>query len=86
MDKGLLSSKEKKRQRGKIQINRELCKGCKYCVISCPEGAITMDKRFNSMGYFTAYFEHPERCKGCAICAQMCPEIAIEVWRERDEG
>lgn len=83
MDKDLLSLKGKKRQRGKIEINRELCKGCKYCVISCPEGAIIMDKRFNSMGYFTAHFGYPEKCKGCAICAQMCPEIAIEVWWKR---
>lgn len=81
MDKDLLS-KKKRKQKGRIVINKELCKGCRYCLISCPEGAISMDKKFNSMGYFTANFEYPERCKGCAICAQMCPEIAIEVWRD----
>ncbi|MCI0469235.1 MAG: ferredoxin family protein [Nitrospirae bacterium] len=73
----------KKKAKGKIVIDRDLCKGCKYCVIYCPKGLIVMDGTFNSMGYFPAMFEDKEReCTGCAICAQMCPEIAIEVWRE----
>ncbi|MDA8215731.1 MAG: ferredoxin family protein [Nitrospiraceae bacterium] len=71
-----------KKIKGKIVINRELCKGCKYCIMACPKGSIAINKKFNSMGYFPAHFEHPEKCTGCAICAQMCPEIAIEVWRE----
>jgi 2-oxoglutarate ferredoxin oxidoreductase subunit delta len=72
----------KKEMKGKIVINRELCKGCKYCIMACPKGSIVIDNKFNGMGYFPAYFKHPEKCTGCAICAQMCPEIAIEVWRE----
>jgi len=66
--------------KGKIVIARELCKGCKYCVISCPKGAITVEKQFNKMGYFPAQFENMDRCTGCGFCAQMCPELAIEVW------
>ncbi|TAN45030.1 MAG: 4Fe-4S dicluster domain-containing protein [Nitrospirae bacterium] len=71
-----------KKQRGKIIIDRELCKGCRYCIISCPEKALSTEKAFNEIGYFPAFFEHPERCTGCAVCAKMCPDIAIEVWRE----
>jgi len=73
---------EKKQKRGKIIIDAELCKGCKYCVMSCPNGSITIHDKFNSMGYFPAHFTHHEKCTGCAICAMMCPDIAIEVWRE----
>lgn len=72
----------KKKNKGNILIDKNLCKGCKYCIMACPNASIVIDKKFNSMGYFPAHFEHSERCTGCAICAQMCPEIAIEVWRD----
>ncbi|NCO83779.1 MAG: tungsten formylmethanofuran dehydrogenase [Nitrospirae bacterium CG_4_10_14_3_um_filter_44_29] len=68
--------------RGRIAIDKELCKGCKYCVMSCPKGVIVIEKQFNKMGYFPAHPEHPEKCTGCALCARMCPELAIEVWAE----
>ena len=71
--------------KGKIVIDKELCKGCKYCIEACRKGSIVPDSRFNSAGYFPADFAHPERCDGCAMCAQICPEIAIEVWREEKE-
>lgn len=71
---------KKKKSRGKIVIDRELCKGCKYCINACPKGSLSIERHFNSSGYFPAHFSHPEKCTGCAICAKMCPEIAIEVW------
>lgn len=71
--------------KGKIAIDTELCKGCKYCVLACPKGVIVMDGEFNSSGYFPAKVEAPETCNGCALCAQMCPEIAIVVWREEEQ-
>lgn len=68
--------------KGRIVIERELCKGCDYCVIYCPKGVIAIDKEFNMSGFFPARVEHEDKCTGCALCAYMCPEIAIEVWRE----
>ncbi len=68
--------------RGMIVIDRELCKGCKYCIMACPKGSIVIDRSYNSTGYYPAYFARPEQCTGCAMCAEMCPEIAIDVWRE----
>lgn len=65
-----------------ISIDRELCKGCKYCVLTCVKGVITIDGEFNSNGYFPAKEAAVEKCNGCALCAQMCPEVAIKVWRE----
>ena len=70
--------------KGKIVIDKQLCKGCKYCVMSCPKGVIAIEKQFNKMGYFTAHPEHMGKCTGCALCAQMCPELAIEVWAENN--
>ncbi len=70
--------------KGKIEISRELCKGCKYCVLTCVKGVIEIDSEFNLSGYFPAKAAAMEKCNGCALCAQMCPEIAIKVWKEED--
>ena len=72
----------RKRKKGIIVISREVCKGCKYCILACPKEVIGIDSSYNAMGYFPAHVLNPRRCTGCAMCAQMCPEIAIEVWRE----
>lgn len=74
----------KKKAKGRIVIDSELCKGCKYCINACPKGSIATGEKYNSMGYFPAYFKHSGKCTGCAICANMCPEIAIEVWKEEE--
>ncbi|MBF0318323.1 MAG: 4Fe-4S dicluster domain-containing protein [Nitrospirae bacterium] len=68
--------------KGKIEINRDLCKGCTFCITACPKHIIRLSAEFNPTGYFPAIAEGMERCTGCAMCAEMCPEIAIEVWRE----
>lgn len=69
--------------RGKIAIDASLCKGCRYCILSCPKGVISIEEKFTPKGFFPAVPAHPERCNGCALCAEMCPELAIEVWREQ---
>ncbi len=69
-------------KKGYIEIDTERCKGCKYCLMTCPKGCIEISSDFNSLGYFPAYFVKPENCIGCAMCAVVCPEIAIEVFVE----
>jgi 2-oxoglutarate ferredoxin oxidoreductase subunit delta len=68
--------------KGMIIIDKELCKGCAYCVDTCPLGVIVIENNFNKKGFFPASAEHMEKCTGCSMCAQMCPEIAIEVLQE----
>jgi 2-oxoglutarate ferredoxin oxidoreductase subunit delta len=71
--------------KGKIKIYKELCKGCTFCIESCPLGVIVIGKRFNKQGFFPAVAVQMEKCTGCSICAQMCPEIAIEVFRNNNK-
>jgi 2-oxoglutarate ferredoxin oxidoreductase subunit delta len=68
--------------KGMIEIDKELCKGCGYCVDACPFGVIVIEKEFNAKGYFPAFPEQPDRCTGCCMCAEICPEVAIEVYRD----
>lgn len=69
--------------KGRILIDRELCKQCGFCVIACPKGVIALDKKPNKTGFFPAAAQKARACTGCALCAEMCPEIAIEVWAQR---
>lgn len=71
-----------KQKRGFISIDVERCKGCKFCILTCPKGCIELSEEFNSSGYFPAEVIDVEKCIGCAMCAVVCPEIAIEVFRE----
>lgn len=73
---------KRKKIKGRIVIDRELCKGCRYCSMACPKGLITTGRSLNSIGCYPAVFNESGDCTGCALCARMCPDIAIEVWRE----
>ena len=68
----------------KITIDRELCKGCTYCVMNCPKGLIVIDETFNALGYYPAVMTDEEKCTGCRLCAIACPEIAIEIFKEEE--
>lgn len=77
----------KKEKKGRITINRELCKGCQLCVSVCPKQLIVVSDRLNQKGYYPAEFTENEstkdrQCTACATCATICPDLAIEVYRE----
>lgn len=66
---------------GEIQIDKERCKGCTFCIEFCPTKSISMSEELNLKGYFVAAFDPATRCNGCGTCALMCPEVAIEVMK-----
>ena len=60
-------------------INSEECKGCKRCLLGCPEGVILISEELNDAGYQYAYYKG-EGCVGCKDCYFTCPEpLALEV-------
>jgi 2-oxoglutarate ferredoxin oxidoreductase subunit delta len=65
----------------RIKIDRERCKGCGLCVISCPKKLISLEGPVNRMGLKTAFQKLSKECNGCALCAVMCPDCAIVVWK-----
>mgnify|MGYP001178266544 CR=1 FL=1 len=64
-----------------IEINRDRCKGCLYCVTSCPQGLIRRDSVMNALGVLPVVFDsaRADACSACQCCAVMCPECAIAV-------
>jgi 2-oxoglutarate ferredoxin oxidoreductase subunit delta len=67
---------------GRIEINKELCKGCEVCIAFCPKKLITLSNELNAAGYQTSAFIDDGKCTGCAICAVVCADVAIEVYRD----
>jgi 2-oxoglutarate ferredoxin oxidoreductase subunit delta len=67
-------------RRGKLVIDRELCKGCYLCIHSCPLGVLAGDTEINSQGSHPVKAAAPEKCIACGNCYQVCPDVCIEVW------
>ncbi|MEI7449678.1 MAG: ferredoxin family protein [Desulfomonile sp.] len=80
--------------KGRIEIDRERCKGCGLCIAVCPKKQIEISDRLNTKGYYPASFQEESvkdaeivKCTGCALCAVTCPDVAIEVYRQaKDES
>ena len=76
----------KKKKRGKITIERDICKGCYICISVCANKVICISDKLNQQGYYPSEFKENEEegkvCIGCSLCAIMCPDVAIEVYRE----
>jgi 2-oxoglutarate ferredoxin oxidoreductase subunit delta len=56
-----------------IEINSELCKGCKLCIPVCPKEVIAISEKLNSASYHPAYYLG-QACTGCGLCFYACPE------------
>lgn len=66
----------------RIEIDKELCKACGYCIKNCPQGCIRPSQDRNKFAYHYSEQFAPEKCVGCKICAYSCPEACITVYKE----
>lgn len=55
---------------GEVEINHEVCMGCKLCLEMCPFGAIGLDPEKEMM-------IKCDLCQGDPKCVQWCPRDAI---------
>lgn len=64
-----------------VKVLSGYCKGCGFCITSCPKQVLEIGSEINGLGYQFANPSHPENCIGCGICAVMCPDSAIEIYK-----
>jgi 2-oxoglutarate ferredoxin oxidoreductase subunit delta len=67
-------------KRGKIEIDRDLCKGCLLCVRACPVKVLEADTEFNSSGSYPSKPVNPDKCIACGNCYEVCPDVCIRVF------
>lgn len=64
-----------------IKVDKDMCKGCKLCVVTCPKDILVMSHDLNINGDMYCTQPDDSRCSGCAFCAMICPDAAIEVYK-----
>jgi 2-oxoglutarate ferredoxin oxidoreductase subunit delta len=69
-------------KKGKITINRELCKGCYLCIRACPLKVLEADSELNSSGSHPSKVVLEAKCIACGNCYEVCPDVCIEVFEE----
>ncbi|MDR2375183.1 MAG: 4Fe-4S binding protein [Treponema sp.] len=67
-------------RKGKIIIDRELCKGCLLCVRACPVKVLGQSQTPNASGSYPPETVYPEKCIACGNCYEVCPDVCIEVY------
>ena len=75
-----------KEKKGKVHIDKDRCKGCRYCVEYCPKDVLKMSEEFNVKGYHPPYVKNEDDCIYCQLCETICPEFAIFVTIKKEEG
>ena len=65
----------------KLELDRELCKGCHLCRLACPRFAVRLNKSEDSDGKASAAVVDIDesKCDFHGICAVVCPFNAINI-------
>lgn len=62
----------------RVDINRQWCKGCGYCIGACPQKALAFSDEVNCFGYRYPVAEQ-SLCIGCGQCYVVCPDYALTI-------
>jgi 2-oxoglutarate ferredoxin oxidoreductase subunit delta len=65
------SKNDPDKDRSRIEIRMDWCKGCGICVAFCPKEVLAMDENEK------AVVERPDECDKCGLCELRCPDMAI---------
>ncbi|GAH11847.1 unnamed protein product, partial [marine sediment metagenome] len=58
-----------------IEVNKDLCSGCKVCLAVCPYDAARLEKSDEGLVAVIDDF----KCKRCGLCVTACPAGAITI-------
>ena len=62
----------------KLNITRESCKACYYCIAACPKEALSVSDYTNKKGHRPPAVD-PEKCVACGTCFIVCPDYVFEI-------
>jgi NAD-dependent dihydropyrimidine dehydrogenase PreA subunit len=58
----------------RVQVDSQLCEGCRLCVDACPTDVFRMDEVAG-----IAVPTYPDDCCACLLCVEDCPTGAITI-------
>ena len=67
-------------KKGKVIIDRELCKGCLLCIRACPVKVLEEGTEPNSFGSYPSKAVNMDKCIACGNCYEVCPDVCIEIY------
>ena len=67
-------------KKGKVEIDRELCKGCYLCIQACTAKVLETDLELNTSGSHPAKPVNGDKCTACGNCYEVCPDVCIRVY------
>ena len=68
-------------RKGKVVIDREMCKGCYLCIKACPVDVLKKDSTLNASGLYPVEpAEGTASCIACGNCYEVCPDVCIQVF------
>jgi len=67
-------------RKGKVEIDREMCKGCTLCIRACPLKVLETDTEPNKSGSYPSKPVNTEKCIACGNCYEVCPDVCIQVF------
>lgn len=67
-------------RKGKVVIDRELCKGCYLCIAACPVKALGKDTALNTLGSYPAIPVEGDACIACGNCYEVCPDVCLRIF------
>lgn len=62
-----------------IYINKDLCKGCAFCIEFCPMNVLEKSEELNERGVHPPKIVDASKCVVCNFCFSVCPDLAIFV-------
>jgi 2-oxoglutarate ferredoxin oxidoreductase subunit delta len=68
-------------KKGKVVIDRDLCKGCYLCIRACPVKVLDKDNEPNSTGTYPVIpGADKDKCIACGNCYEVCADLCIEIF------
>jgi len=62
-----------------ITVDKEMCKGCNLCIVSCPKAVLAVSQERGKAGFLVPEATNPKACTKCKNCEVICPDFAIVV-------